>query len=295
MCLLMVCAGSGCILPVFLLPGMMLLAGFAISGFIIFAGQGNNGADALAIARLLTEESYRVETYLFNPTEHLSPDCEANKRRLLLMDRVEFTEVIEDFTPPVLTEHDIVIDGLFGSGLNRPLTGGFAAVVDYINKSDAHVVSIDIPSGLFGEDNRGNDREAIVKANLTLTFEFPKLAFFLAENAPYVGEWKTLEIGLHPDVIERTETPYTMVTEEDISYVIQPRDRFAHKGTFGHALLIAGSKGKMGAAILAAKILATSDPELLKKVKDYAVSLKEQVQAKDARLQEVGYREYMKK
>ena len=73
---------------------------------IIFAGQGNNGADALAIARLLTEESYRVETYLFNPTEHLSPDCEANKRRLLLMDRVEFTEVIEDFTPPVLTEHE---------------------------------------------------------------------------------------------------------------------------------------------------------------------------------------------
>lgn len=230
---------------------------------IIFAGQGNNGADALAIARLLTEESYRVETYLFNPTEHLSPDCEANKRRLLLMDRVEFTEVIEDFTPPVLTEHDIVIDGLFGSGLNRPLTGGFAAVVDYINKSDTHVVSIDIPSGLFGEDNRGNDREAIVKANLTLTFEFPKLAFFLAENAPYVGEWKTLEIGLHPDVIEKTETPYTMVTEEDISYVIQPRDRFAHKGTFGHALLIAGSKGKMGAAILAAKACLRSGAGLL--------------------------------
>jgi NAD(P)H-hydrate epimerase len=179
------------------------------------------------------------------------------------MDRVEFTEVIEDFTPPVLTEHDIVIDGLFGSGLNRPLTGGFAAVVDYINKSDAHVVSIDIPSGLFGEDNRGNDREAIVKANLTLTFEFPKLAFFLAENAPYVGEWKTLEIGLHPDVIEKTETPYTMVTEEDISYVIQPRDRFAHKGTFGHALLIAGSKGKMGAAILAAKACLRSGAGLL--------------------------------
>ena len=136
-------------------------------------------------------------------------------------------------------------------------------IIDYINKSDAHVVSIDIPSGLFGEDNRGNDREAIVKANLTLTFEFPKLAFFLAENAPYVGEWKTLEIGLHPDVIEKTETPYTMVTEEDISYVIQPRDRFAHKGTFGHALLIAGSKGKMGAAILAAKACLRSGAGLL--------------------------------
>ena len=221
---------------------------------VIFAGQGNNGADALAIARLLSEEAYRVETYLFNPTDHLSPDCEANKRRLLLLDRIDFTEVGRgDFDLPELTAHDVVIDGLFGSGLNRPLTGGFAEVVDYINQSEAHVVAIDIPSGLFGEDNRGNDREAIVKANLTLTFEFPKLAFFLPENAPYVGEWKTLDIGLHPDALEEMETPYYLVTEDDIAEEIHPRPRFGHKGTFGHALLIAGSKGKLGAAILAAK------------------------------------------
>lgn len=145
---------------------------------VIFAGQGNNGADALAIARLLNEESYRVETYLFNPTEHLSVECEQNKQRLLDMERIEFTEVVRDFEPPTLTDRDVVIDGLFGSGLNRPLTGGFAAMVNYINQSEAEVVAIDIPSGLFGEDNRKNDSEAIIKASLTLTFGFPKLAFF---------------------------------------------------------------------------------------------------------------------
>ena len=109
---------------------------------VIFAGQGNNGADALAIARLLNEESYRVETYLFNPTEHLSVECEQNKQRLLDMERIEFTEVVRDFEPPTLTDRDVVIDGLFGSGLNRPLTGGFAAMVNYINQSEADRKSV---------------------------------------------------------------------------------------------------------------------------------------------------------
>ena len=230
---------------------------------IIFAGQGNNGADALAIARLLKDEGYRIETYLFNPTEHLSYDCELNKQHLLAMENVEFTEVVADFVPPVLGERDIVIDGLFGSGLNRPLTGGFAAMVNYINQSEANVVAIDIPSGLFGEDNRSNDNDAIIRADLTLTFGFPKLAFLLPENAPYVGEWKVLDIGLHPYIVENTPTPFTLVTEEDIAAVFHPRERFAHKGTFGHALLIAGSHGKMGAALLAAKSCLRSGAGLL--------------------------------
>lgn len=230
---------------------------------VIFAGQGNNGADALAIARLLNEESYNVETFLFNPTEHLSAECEMNKQRLLDMERIEFTEVVHDFEPPILSSRDVVIDGLFGSGLNRPLTGGFAAMVHYINQSEAEVVAIDIPSGLFGEDNRKNDMESIIKAKLTLTFGFPKLAFLFPENAEYVGEWKVLDIGIHPDAIEDTPTPYFFVTEEDISYTLQPRERFAHKGTFGHALLIAGSKGKMGAALLSARACLRSGAGLL--------------------------------
>ncbi|MCC8197876.1 MAG: NAD(P)H-hydrate dehydratase [Tannerellaceae bacterium] len=220
---------------------------------IVFGGQGNNGADALAISRLLKDEAYRVETYLFNPTHHLSVDCEMNKQRLLAMDQVEFTEVTDDFVPPVLGKQDVVIDGLFGSGLNRPLTGGFAGVVAYINQSEATVVSIDIPSGLFGEDNRTNEQQAIIQAELTLTFGFPKLAFLLPENAAFTGEWKVLDIGIHPDIVRETSTPYSMVTEEDIAQVFRPRPKFAHKGTFGHALLIAGSRGKLGSSVLSAK------------------------------------------
>jgi hydroxyethylthiazole kinase-like uncharacterized protein yjeF len=141
----------------------------------VFAGQGNNGADALAIARLLLDEGYRLKTYLFNPTNHLSYDCELNKQRLLAMANIDFTEVVDDFIPPVLTSRDVVIDGLFGSGLNRPLTGGFAAVVRYINQSEATVVSIDIPSGLFGEDNRTNIPSAIFRRTPRLPSVFLSL------------------------------------------------------------------------------------------------------------------------
>ncbi|MCC8067957.1 MAG: NAD(P)H-hydrate dehydratase, partial [Clostridiales bacterium] len=169
------------------------------------------------------------------------------------MDQVEFTEVTDDFVPPVLGKQDVVIDGLFGSGLNRPLTGGFAGVVAYINQSEATVVSIDIPSGLFGEDNWTNEQQAIIQAELTLTFGFPKLAFLLPENAAFTGEWKVLDIGIHPDIVRETSTPYSMVTEEDIAQVFRPRPKFAHKGTFGHALLIAGSRGKLGSSVLSAK------------------------------------------
>jgi NAD(P)H-hydrate epimerase len=233
---------------------------------IVFAGQGNNGADALAVARLLTEGSlFKVETCLLNPaTGRLSPDCELNKRRLLEAGYDKLTEVTGgNFYPPVLGKQDIVIDGLFGSGLNRPLEGGFAAVVKYINASGATVVSIDIPSGLSGEDNSGNSADAIIQATLTLTFAFPKLAFLLPESAGYVGEWKVLDIGLHPGAIADTPTPYALTGKDDVTQLLRPRNCFAHKGVFGHALLIAGSKGKTGAALLAAKACLRSGAGLI--------------------------------
>ena len=231
---------------------------------IVFAGQGNNGADALAIARLLTEAGYRVESFLFNPTMQLTPDCEQNKQRLLQTPNIKFTEVAKgDFHAPELGIQDIVIDGLFGSGLNRPLTGGFAAIVNYINQSEATVVSIDIPSGLFGEDNSQNDPNAIIQADLTLSFAFPKLAFFFPENTKFVGEWKVLDIFIHPDGIANTSTSFALIEEVDIAGVFQPRERFSHKGTYGHSLLIAGSRGKFGAALLSAQGCLRSGAGLL--------------------------------
>ncbi|MDR1331386.1 MAG: NAD(P)H-hydrate dehydratase [Tannerella sp.] len=218
----------------------------------VFAGPGNNGADALAVARLLHDtEDCPLAVYLFNPRRSLSPECEANKSILLAEPGIRFSEIVSDFIPPVIGERDIVIDGLFGTGLSRPLSGGFATVIDYINRSGATVVSIDIPSGLPGEDCPDDKNRHIIKANRTYTFEFPKLAFMFAENEPYTGEWMTLPVGLHPDIIAATETPYRFVTDEDMKGVIRPRPKFSHKGTFGHALLIAGGKGRMGAAVLA--------------------------------------------
>ena len=230
----------------------------------VFAGQGNNGADALAIARLLLEKNYNVFTYLINPTNFLSPDCEINRNRLRNEKSQQFTEVVAPpFSAPKLKHQDIVIDGLFGSGLNRPLDGIFAKIVDYVNHSESTVVSIDIPSGLFGEDNKGNNFQYIIQAEWTLTFEFPKLSFLFPENAIYVGEWKELSISLHPDALINTKTIYSLITEEGIVSLLKMRDRFAHKGNFGHALLVAGSVGKMGAAVLAAKGCMRSGAGLL--------------------------------
>jgi NAD(P)H-hydrate epimerase len=220
---------------------------------IVFAGYGNNGADALAIARLMAKEHYRLKVYLINPEHRLSPDGELNRTRLQDVSNLLFFEVTgdEDFTLPELSKDDVVIDGLFGSGLNRPLQEEYAMLVDYINQSGAKVISIDLPSGLFGEDNGKNNPQGIIRADWTFSFEFPKLAFFLPENAPYTGQWKVLSIQIHPTILEQTETPYLQLTDEDVSNLIRPRNPFAHKGDFGHALLIAGSRGKMGAAVLA--------------------------------------------
>lgn len=231
--------------------------------FIVFAGPGNNGGDALAVARLLINNGYHPEVYLFNTTGKLSPDCEANRDRLTNIDGVDFHEVITQFTPPELTEDDVIIDGLFGSGLNKPLSGGFASLVKFINASGATVVSIDIPSGLMGEDNSSHNREAVIKADYTLTLQFPKLAFLFAENEAYVGAWKVLDIGLSKEAIRLTETPYEMGDVSKMRYQLKIRTRFSHKGDFGRALLVAGQQGMAGASVLAARACLRSGVGLL--------------------------------
>ncbi len=233
------------------------------SEIIVFAGPGNNGGDALAIARILHLKGYIIKIYLFNIHGKLSSDCQGNKERLLELPKIDFTEITNGFDAPKLKESHIVIDGLFGSGLNKPLSGGFTSLVKYINESSATIVSIDIPSGLFGEDNSQNKEKIIVKADCTFTFQFPKLSFLFPENQHYLGKIKILDIKLHPDGIDSTNTPYQTITQKKIQSIHKTRDIFAHKGNFGHALLIAGSLGKMGAAILSAKACLKSGAGLL--------------------------------
>ena len=221
---------------------------------VVFAGPGNNGGDALAVARMLTDKGYQVSVFLFNIHNKLSADCNANKKRLNESKKVKsFTEISLNFDPPKLTGDTLVVDGLFGSGLNKPLSGGFASLAKYINQSPAKVVSIDIPSGLMCEDNTFNIRANIIRADVTLTLQYKKLAMMFADNQPYIGELQILDIGLSKEYTDNTETQYSTVEEEDIRKLIRPRPDFAHKGNMGNALIEAGSYGMAGAAMLATK------------------------------------------
>lgn len=221
---------------------------------VVFAGPGNNGGDALAVARLMADKNYQVSVYLFNINGNLSPDCAANKQRLQENKRIrQFIEVIEEFNPPVLEANMLVIDGLFGSGLNKPLAGGFASLVKYINSSPAQVVAIDIPSGLMTEDNTYNVRANIIRADHTLTLQQVKLSFLFPENQQFVGNLRVLDIRLSEEGMRKLESQYTIVEENDVRQLMLPRSPYAHKGQMGNALLIAGSYGMAGAAILAAR------------------------------------------
>jgi len=232
--------------------------------FVVFAGPGNNGGDALAVARLLADKWYNVEVFLFNTSNKLSDDCTANRDRLTTMDNISFNEVTKQFTPPTLTDRHIIIDGLFGSGLNNPLSGGFANLAKYINAAPAKVISIDIPSGLNGDGNRFDVFPNIfVKANYTFSLQLPKLAFFFAENEDVVGEWSVLDIGLSKEGMESIDSDYSILEEEQVKALIKTRNKFAHKGDFGHALLIAGSYGMAGASILSARACLRSGVGLL--------------------------------
>ncbi len=231
--------------------------------FKIFAGPGNNGGDGLALARMLAEAKFEVEVYLIKVSKELSPDCQINLERLNNLSHVSISEItkVDDF--PSISEKSVVIDALFGSGLSRPLSGFAKDLVKMINDSKAEVVTIDIPSGLFGEDNSSNDLTNCIHADYTLSFQFPKLSFLFPENAECVGAWEILPIGLHPGIVENLPSPYQLMNESYIRGLLKIRSRFSHKGAYGHGLLISGSYGKMGAAILASKASLRSGVGLL--------------------------------
>jgi hydroxyethylthiazole kinase-like uncharacterized protein yjeF len=234
------------------------------ANFVILAGPGNNGGDGWAIARLLAERGNTgIRFFLLPLSTELSSDSSINRQRLIDQNLVPISIIESTEQFPVLRKDDIVIDALFGSGFTRPLSGLAAALVKHVNLAGCTIIAIDIPSGLMGEDNSSNTPDSIIRARHTLTFQFPKLAFFFGENEDYTGEWKSLNIGLHDECIKKTETPYHYINGNEIARLFSPRKKFSHKGTFGHALLIAGSNGMMGAAVLASKACLRSGAGLV--------------------------------
>lgn len=218
--------------------------------FILFCGGGNNGGDGLAIARMLIHQKKTVKIFILGHSGSNSKDFLINLSRLQSCStQIELLEEENGF--PSISPSDIVIDALFGNGLNRPLGGLAQALVEHINHSKARVIAIDLPSGLFADkSSQGN---TIIKAAITLTFQMMKLAFLLPENAKYTGEVQVLDIGLSPTYYHQTSSCYEVIEAESILPFLPPRKPFSHKGTYGNAALIAGSYGMMGAAVLAAR------------------------------------------
>jgi len=233
--------------------------------FQILAGSGNNGGDALALTRLLWQKGYRNSSIvLLNTGRSLSPNSKINKSRCEKETEVPLVVIQNKKDFPKINETDVIIDGLFGSGLTRPLEDLAAEFVSYINKAKKlALVAIDVPSGLFVENNSVNSEKNILRATYTLTFQFPKLSFFFPENSKFTGAWIVLPIGLHPEFIRTENTNYHYLIEDDAVDLLKIREKFTHKGTYGHALLIAGSFGMMGAAILSARAALRSGVGLL--------------------------------
>ncbi len=216
----------------------------------IFCGKGNNGGDGLAIARLLLRKNYDVQVYILEFGAKGTDDFQINLHLLhQVTTEIHFIQSSEFI--PAIDANEIVIDALYGSGLNRPLQLLSKEIVEHINISKAEIISIDVPSGMsIDKSSKGN---SIIRAKHTLTFQLLKLCFLVAENADYFGEVYVLNIGLLPDFIHKTLTLFEIVSQKAIASYIKSRKDFSHKGNYGHALLIAGSKGKTGAALLAAK------------------------------------------
>jgi NAD(P)H-hydrate epimerase len=221
--------------------------------FVIFCGTGNNGGDGLVLAKLLSKNNCSVSVHVLGDSDNGSDDFKIHLEKLKNFTLVPIHHIQSSDQIQELKDDCIIIDALFGSGLNRPIEGLAKEVIHRINLSNFPVISIDLPSGLYVEDNYQNHSKSIVQATYTLTFERPRLSFLLADFGEKAGEWKVIPIGLNEAFLDGLHTPYYLLTKSYVQSLLKKRKKFSHKGTYGHALLVSGSKGKIGAAILATK------------------------------------------
>src|SRR2546423_1039589 len=228
--------------------------------FSIFCGKGNNGGDGLALARMLVQQESKVSVYILEFGHKGTEDFQQNLSRLHNTSaEIKFIQAKEKLSPT--SPSDIIIDALLGSGLSRPVDGFTANVIDHINESGNEVISIDIPSGLYvDKSSKGN---LAVKAAHTLSFQSQKPAFLVAENADFIGKVHILDIGLLPGFLHTIKPAYDWIDRNFIASIYKPRNEFAHKGKFGHALIVSGSYGKMGAAVLCTRACLRSGAGLV--------------------------------
>lgn len=217
----------------------------------LFCGIGNNGGDGLVLARHLNEHGYNFDVHIVNYSDSRSEDF------LINLDRLKEKGVWPNFlnegaTLPPIAQEDVVVDAIFGIGLNRAPDSWVKNVIGHLNNSQAFILAIDMPSGVFMQDMVPSSNGAI-RANYVLTFQVPKLAFFLPQTGIYVEQWEILDIGLDWEFLQGTETDYELIGKNEVLTMYRPRKKYTHKGTYGHALIVGGSYGKIGAVALACK------------------------------------------
>ena len=226
----------------------------------VYCGPGNNGGDGLAIARLLSQDHYAVKAYTLGIGNSRSQDCQHNLDRLLKKRSCPVIRVEKGDNFYVIDAGTIVIDAIFGSGLSRPVEGFWADFIRHLNTQQATRVAVDIPSGMFADQPTAGRS---IRADFSFSFEMPKLGFMFPENAERVGEWFSGSIGLHSGFIEKEKTSFHFTDRAAVKTLLKPRAKYSHKGTFGHAFLVAGSHGKVGAATLTARGILRSGAGLL--------------------------------
>ncbi len=214
----------------------------------IVCGPGNNGGDGLGIARILNGLGYTLKVWIVREGRKETENFKKNLERI--RGKISLYEIAKESDQGLFKGCDLLIDGLFGTGLSRPLEGIFAQVVSCINQFAGVRIAVDMPSGLFADSP---SHGPVVQAHHTVSFQLPKLAFLFPENNKWVGEWHLVDIRSNPRFINTVAAQYFLMDQKSIKKMLRPRSRFSHKGNYGHALLIAGSHGKMGACVLAAK------------------------------------------
>jgi len=225
----------------------------------VFCGQGNNGGDGLAISRLLLQQGLKVTPYVVNIKPEGSQDFEVNKKRLEAITTLNRMTTPDEF--PSLSPTTIIIDALFGSGITRPVEGTYAKIISAMNLTGCTIVSVDIASGLFADSLQ--EGGAIITPRHTISFQLPRLAFMMPQAHPYVGEWHIADIGLSSEFITSLNTDHFTIESDVASAWLRTRQKFDHKGTFGHGLLMGGSYGKIGAMVLASQAFMASGAGLL--------------------------------
>jgi NAD(P)H-hydrate epimerase len=232
------------------------------SSFHIYCGMGNNGGDGMALGRLLVERGFQVKVFMIHTGKNFSNDAQRNYELL----KTKFNESVADIHSadqlPNGKQNVTAIDAIFGSGLNKPAEGLAAQAIDFINNNYSIIISIDVPSGLF-IDKSSAENKSIIHSTLTFSLQLPKLAYMLPENKNYIRDFELVDIGLSEGGIDSQSTHNYYITKAYIKTLLKKRNKFDHKGTFGHALLLAGSRGKAGAAVISAGACLRSGTGLL--------------------------------